>query len=255
MVFPPNNNNNNSDIYNNGPQSELELLEGLLNNMFNGATNMFFKSIQEPFLVEVDSSSQPRRQVPFIEDMDGSDFRRIAQKRRQRQHGENTNNDTNDTKESLTPSTAQPSSPSQQNVMSIVKQESPFESNNIWSLLLGGIDQQPSLYHMEQDDHQKNRWNFTSSSTSQRRTILSDGTEETVITTKRNGVTETLTRIKYPDGQIQETRQTDGKSDSSSIFPPLSAPSSSPSNNHPHTPVGAALMNNPLSRFIRSILG
>lgn len=49
------------------------------------------------------------------------------------------------------------------------------------------------------------QWSFTSSS--QRRVLRPDGTEESYVTSTKNGVTETIKRIKHPDGTVEETRE------------------------------------------------
>ncbi|KAG1068741.1 hypothetical protein G6F42_026343 [Rhizopus arrhizus] len=48
-------------------------------------------------------------------------------------------------------------------------------------------------------------WSFTS--TSSRTIYQPDGTQETVITKKSNGVTETIKQIRYADGRTEESRE------------------------------------------------
>ncbi|KAI7846817.1 hypothetical protein BDC45DRAFT_611030 [Circinella umbellata] len=67
---------------------------------------------------------------------------------------------------------------------------------------------------VEGDSPQKGGINWSFSSTSQRRVVQADGTEETYITRTQNGITETIKKIKYPDGSMEETIETGGRNSS-----------------------------------------
>lgn len=296
MSFPPNNNSSCSD----DPQSELELLEGLLNNMFSGATSMLFKTLQDPFLVEIDPSQQAPGQQhsysPMLEDLDGSDFRRIAEKRRRLKQHEGETSSQDSTPDSLkqgdslftTPMDNSP--PAVHNVISISNHENNLGSGlaGLWSSFLGDIEQQQSMepadnnnkvsqegndstwrsnvsssYHR---DEKSNGWTFTSSSSSRHRTVHPDGTEEIVMTTRRNGRTETTTTIRHRDGTIQESHNTSDRpsvlsllsSLPTSLPPPSSSTSTSTSSrdlDNPAESSSSPLANNPVSRLLRSIWG
>ncbi|CAO3594298.1 unnamed protein product [Absidia cylindrospora] len=237
MSFPPNNNNINDD-----PHSELELLEGLLNNMFSGATSMIFQTLQEPFLNDVE---QPQQHGSYSLNgrFSNSDFRRIAEKKRQQRQQQEGGLDLSTNKTT---------------VLSISNNDSVIGNGlgGIVAALLGDFD--PSTHPAGHHDSDNNQgWAFTSSSTSQRRTVRVDGTEETVITTKRNGTTETVTTIKHPDGTIEETRNIGERPSilsliSSSVSSAPSLPAFSNSDDNSSTSSSA---NNPLKSLFRSIWG
>ncbi|ORZ24282.1 hypothetical protein BCR42DRAFT_402604 [Absidia repens] len=264
MSFPPNNNNINDD-----PHSELELLEGLLNNMFSGATSMIFQTLQEPFLNDVEQQQQHGSYSPIMEDLDGSDFRRIAEKKRQRRQQQEGESDFNEKQNSSITRQGGNSSvfapvnhPSQhENIRSISNHDSAIGNGlgGIVAALLGDFD--PSTHPAGHENDNNQGWAFTSSSTSQRRTVRPDGTEETVITTKRNGRTETVTTIKHPDGTIQETRNIGEQpsilsliSSSVSSAPTQPALSNGDDNTSPSSSTSSST-NNPLTRLFRSIWG
>lgn len=78
----PHDNNNN----NNGPQSELDLIEHAMNNMMQGVFSTMFRSFMEPVVFETSRIQQlPESTQAGIQgdDFDGSDFRRLANKSRQ----------------------------------------------------------------------------------------------------------------------------------------------------------------------------
>ncbi|SAM07465.1 hypothetical protein [Absidia glauca] len=264
MSFPPNSNSNNND----DPQSELELLEGLLNNMFSGATSMLFKTLQDPFLVEIDPSQQApgqqRSYSPMLEDLDGSDFRRIAEKRRRlkQQDGETSAQDSKPDSlqqgDSLfTAPNLNNNPPALHNVISISNHENNLGSGlaGLFSSLLGDFEQQQSMEPTD-NNNQGNGWTFTSSSSSRQRTVQPDGTEEIVVTTRRNGRTETTTTIRHPDGTIQESQNTSDRPSVLSLLSslPTSPPSSSSSDNSAASSP-SPLANNPISNLLRSIWG
>ncbi|KAI9306163.1 hypothetical protein BJ944DRAFT_248436 [Cunninghamella echinulata] len=268
MNPPPNDNH---------PHSELDILEGMFNHMFNGTMTMLFKSLQDPSFVEIiDPQQQSNSNHSTITDLDGSDFKRIAQKRRQKisEH----NDEENDDKQATVPIdnsnhhqreqiNDNPLSNNYQlhNVISIFNRDQQLETNNnvhhdLFSLLFG-TSNQPNNDSTTFNDTQNNGWTFSSSSMSSHRQIHPDGTEETTTTTKKNGITETVTRIKYPDGSIEETKHVGGGEgrnsnynsfiNSSGLLASSSSPSSYPSpNNDPTTTT-----TNPISRFFKSIWG
>ncbi|CAO3607583.1 unnamed protein product [Cunninghamella echinulata] len=274
MNPPPNDNH---------PQSELDILEGMFNHMFNGTMTMLFKSLQEPSFVEIidPTQQQSNSNHSAITHLNGNDFKRIAQKRRQKitEHNNEENNDNNNNNDKQVTVPMDNSNHHQRelisdnpltnnhqlhNVISIFNRDHQLETNNnihhgLFSLLFG-TPNQSNNDSTTFDDTQDNGWTFSSSSMSSCRQIHPDGTEETTTTTKKNGITETVTRIKYPDGSIEETKHIGGGGggrnsnynnfiNSPGLLTSSSLPYPSPNND----PITAT--SNPISRFLKSIWG
>ncbi|ORX54504.1 hypothetical protein DM01DRAFT_1407347 [Hesseltinella vesiculosa] len=259
MSQPPNHHDENNHY----PQSELDVLEAMLNNMFSGTMSMLLKTMQEPTLIEISPSPADRQTTHQIAELDGSDFQRISQKRRQRliEQGTETSSNDGDGDQAQTTlvsppsnSTACPTLASPQNSISIFNQDQPVDffrtGTSLLSTLFSAMEQD---IHARHDQANSSHWSFTSTSTSQRSTILPDGTEETVITTNRNGQTETMTRIKFPDGTIQETKQISGPSQTTPSDPTTSpfATPRLPDTNDGQTAPAPGL----LSRLVGSLWG
>ena len=74
------------DNNNNGPQSDLDMIEHAMNNMMQGVFSTMFRSFMEPVIFETNRIQQlPENTQAGIanDDFDGSDFRRLANKSRQ----------------------------------------------------------------------------------------------------------------------------------------------------------------------------
>ncbi|CAO3638578.1 unnamed protein product [Cunninghamella blakesleeana] len=148
------------------------------------------------------------------------------------------------------------------NVISIFNRNHQLENNNsihqdIFSTLFG-IPNQSNDDSMLHHDNQESGWTFSSSSMSSQRQIHPDGTEETVTTTKRNGITETVTRIKYPDGSIEETKHVGGNGNKNNANHVMNSPGLITSNHSPNYNDynnDITTFSNPLSRFFKSIWG
>ncbi|OBZ84575.1 hypothetical protein A0J61_07372 [Choanephora cucurbitarum] len=169
---PPNNNNNNSF------ESDLEVIENAMNNMVQGAFAMLFREmtngsgifesvITDPHVTTI-MDGRNLDHSHTHDDFGGSDFKRLASKSKQKQ---------------LTLESA---------------------SNSIFDYL---VPTKRLLFN--RDSYENNNaaegWSF--SSTSQRTVYHPNGTQETILTRKVNGNTETTRRIQYPDGRTEETRE------------------------------------------------
>lgn len=80
MPHTPHDNNNN------GPQSDLDMIEHAMNSMMQGVFSTMFRSFMEPVVFETNRIQQlPENTQAGIasDDFDGSDFRRLANKSRQ----------------------------------------------------------------------------------------------------------------------------------------------------------------------------
>ncbi|KAI8368556.1 hypothetical protein BD560DRAFT_424462 [Blakeslea trispora] len=176
---PPPNNNNTFE-------SDLEAIENAMNNMVQNAFAMMFREMtsnsgifesvfSDPQVTTImDGTNLNNHSAPSNEDrFGGNDFKRLTTKSKQKQ------------------------------------QTYQSASNSIFDYLM------PTKRLLNQDYFNKEQstlppsaehgWSF--SSTSQRTVYHPDGTQETILTRKVNGDTETTRRIQYPDGRTEETRE------------------------------------------------
>ncbi|CDH51517.1 predicted protein [Lichtheimia corymbifera JMRC:FSU:9682] len=208
MPHTPHDNNSN------GPQSELDMIEHAMNSMMQGVFSTMFRSFMEPVIFETNRIQQlPENTQAGIasDDFDGSDFRRLANKSRQ-QRGLPEIPDNQPTQQQHDMIPAQP--PSLLGMM-MGEQQPTSSSGTLLDLLLPDHDrffnrsvQAMDMFPREDEvggPHQTSNWSFSSSS--QRRVLRPDGTEESYVTSTKNGVTETIKRIKHPDGTVEETRE------------------------------------------------
>lgn len=82
----------------NDPQSELDLIEQSFNNMVNGAFSLLFRQVFEPVVDEV-TRDMPQSSMEANGAFDGSDFRRLAHKSKQRQRPEDRPEDSSSDKD------------------------------------------------------------------------------------------------------------------------------------------------------------
>ncbi|ORZ02792.1 hypothetical protein BCR43DRAFT_482177 [Syncephalastrum racemosum] len=196
----------------NDPQSELELIEQSFNNMVNGAFSLFFRQVFEPVVDEV-SRDMPQSTIEANGAFDGSDFRRLAHKSKQRQR-QPEDSDSNKYHEPDTRGARK--TPDELVSGGAWDERSPAPlpalgrspMMDLFQLLVSEPDVVPAQERrvmQEQYPETQNTWMFSSSS--QRTSVQADGTEETVSTTTRNGVTETIRRVRYPDGSTEEFQE------------------------------------------------
>ncbi|KAL1932748.1 hypothetical protein VTP01DRAFT_8426 [Rhizomucor pusillus] len=248
------------DDYGNA-QSELEMLEHVMNSMIQNTFSSFFRGMMGPSIFDNDNG----RNVTIIEttggnqenvagpmdDFGGSDFRKLASKSRNNKDNNNNDNTFHDRRPDQSPlvvdNSRQPpsdnvpihrrddangmsvSTPPMVGLMqllfgnhadlsgpSIQSEMDPYNKapreGSIIDLLTshdeGFFSTQPPV--VSNEGNGQGSWSsFTS--TSQRRIIRPDGTEETFITRSSNGITETVKRITHPDGTVEETRETGNK--------------------------------------------
>ncbi|KAI9317936.1 hypothetical protein BX666DRAFT_1565428 [Dichotomocladium elegans] len=213
------------------PESELDMLEHALGSMVQGVFSSMFRSIFEPSgIVENGRIIQQEGATTTVEDeFGGSDFRRLAQKSRQNRglspepdNGSTAVKDGKDTTPALTLLQHNQQQQQPRSLLDIIlgdddhpQSQQPIQTGTILDLLLPDRDRffHRTLGMMDEpeDAHggMSNHFSFTSSS--QRRVIRPDGTEESYITRTQNGVTETIRRIKHPDGTVEETHESGGK--------------------------------------------
>ncbi|KAI8090978.1 uncharacterized protein B0P05DRAFT_295288 [Gilbertella persicaria] len=191
MNQPPNN-----DSF----ESELEAIENAMNSMMQGAFSMMFRELTSGSgIFESIESSFPgmTEQVTTILDgkaldtkyaghqqddvFGGNDFKRLANKSKYKN-------------------------------LESIQEKAVMPNHSIFDLLLPHAvftrqDNTTSTPLNNHNNHTQNEngWSFTSSS--QRTIYHPDGTQETILTKKTNGNTETTTYIRYPDGRTEETRE------------------------------------------------
>ncbi|KAI8366839.1 uncharacterized protein BYT42DRAFT_618345 [Radiomyces spectabilis] len=196
------------------PQSELDMLEHAMNSMMQGTFSLLFKNLLDPSIFDDRQFPAAMDQAritngePLVES-EGSDFRRIAQKaRRQRNPDESTE----------------------------APEEIVSAAGHTW-----GSDKDvpvgfPSLSTLFASMIPSDNMTWSSSSTSTRSVVHPDGTEETTTVQSRNGVTETIKKVRYPDGTIEETRQNSSQPSPAVTMQPNSDFGQSRTSNHEDPP-------------------
>ncbi|KAI9491973.1 hypothetical protein BDB00DRAFT_830583 [Zychaea mexicana] len=244
------------------PQSELEMIEQAMNSMVQGTFNMLFHTLlgpeqNGPTVTTFETNSNGVQPPGMLGD--GSDFRKLSSKSRQSRgtlpSNENNSVIDDEQQQENAPRSASvivqdPELHNQQNqhhmgpppMTNILQfmfgnpsgQAAPGDSGTgtLLDLMLPSNDRlfnsmedpeilaQPRQVVEDSTSPQNSSWSFSSSS--QRRVVKADGTEETYMTRTQNGITETIKRIKYPDGSMEESKETDG-SKNSGIFSRLSS--------------------------------
>ncbi|KAI8877154.1 hypothetical protein K501DRAFT_326680 [Backusella circina FSU 941] len=211
-----NNSNDNNNNNNNNIDTELDMIEHAMNTMMKGTFSLLFKQLVEPSIFESNPSmtttiingnnvNNNNNELAAVDDeFGGNDFKRLAQKSKKNRgviSNDDVSQENNKDREIVRFSDHANSSDSMINPI-----------GSIFNLLLGGgdelshiINQTSMRTNTDQNSHADDGWLY--SSTSQRTVVQPDGTQETITTTKRNGVTETVKQIKYADGRMEESRE------------------------------------------------
>lgn len=212
--------------------SDLEAIENAMNNMMQGAFSMVFKEllgsdnngIFEQFphttttttIIDGNNISTHREGNHIIEDeFGGSDFKRLANRSKQNR-GLIPATPTTTTEGSPRDVTTTTPTIQQQSGESILPGLIAAAAGSIFNRMIqpeimSKRDAGDIVAHQQKEDHDTSRsndgggWSFTS--TSQRTVYNADGSQETIITKKSNGVTETIRQLHYPDGRVEESRE------------------------------------------------
>ncbi|KAI8146063.1 hypothetical protein BJV82DRAFT_600312 [Fennellomyces sp. T-0311] len=223
---------NDSDF----PQSELDMIEHAMGSMMQGTLSMLFRTLLEPdnntTRVTFESNDDPSGMIG-----DGSDFRKLANKSRQNRGlpAEQTVPEAPRTLMTREPelNDSPMMNPPMANILQFMFGNSAgqFEpaSNNAGTLLDLMMPDDHLFNNMDPEtvarpnqnghvDPSQGGSSFSFSSTSQRRIVKPDGTEETHYACTQNGITETVKRIKYPDGSIDEVKETGNGTNRGGLF-------------------------------------
>ncbi|KAL9537166.1 hypothetical protein MBANPS3_012019 [Mucor bainieri] len=222
---PPTNNNPDNQF-----DADLEAIENAMNNIMQGAFSTMFRQLIDSSIFEDAeksgfpgakqigdtittvfdgrnlNSKVPASTVVEEDGYGGSDFKRLAKKSKENR-GIATTEETPVTEHSrdMVPSssTATTASPAGL-IFNLLFQQPPTEIFNPTR------DAHPAAHTSSKgappsQDENDGAWSFTS--TSSRTIYQPDGTQETIITKKSNGVTETIKQIRYADGRTEESRE------------------------------------------------
>ncbi|CEP18659.1 hypothetical protein [Parasitella parasitica] len=215
MTKQPQNNNNDNQF-----DSDLEVIENALNSIMQGALSSMFRQLIDPSIFEnagnnifpgVSNSSHsittvydgrnvasrvPASAVVEEDGYGGNDFKRLAKKSKENR-GIATTDGENLTADSVVSATTTTASPAGM-IFNLLFQQPPAE--------IFHKNQEPDSIAGNKRPLVNGGWSsFTSTST---RTILQpDGTQETIITKRSNGTTETIKQIRYADGHVEETKE------------------------------------------------
>ncbi|KAI8647359.1 hypothetical protein BD408DRAFT_408431 [Parasitella parasitica] len=216
---PPNNNNNGQF------DSDLEVIENAMNSIMQGALSSMFRQLIDPSIFENAgnngspgvgndahsittvfdgrnvTSRVPASAVVEEDGYGGNDFKILAKKSKENRGIAATDDEipATDIVNLAVPAPTTTVSPAGM-IFNLLFQQSPAE---IFQRHLEPDSNSSSKQH---HDTNNDGWSsFTSTST---KTVYQpDGTEETIITKKSNGITKTIKQIRYADGRVQETRE------------------------------------------------
>ncbi|KAK4519343.1 Bifunctional purine biosynthesis protein PurH [Mucor velutinosus] len=221
---PPTNNNHASQF-----DADLEAIENAMNNIMQGAFSTMFRQLIDSSIFEDEEKSGfpgakqigdtittvfngrnldsmvPASTVVEEDGYGGSDFKRLARKSKE-SRGISTTEETPVAAASrdMVPSSSTATTPSPAGlIFNLLFQQPPAEIFNI------NRDALPVTHTNSKDappsEDKNGGWSFTS--TTSRTIYQPDGTQETTITKKSNGVTETIKQIRYADGRTEESRE------------------------------------------------
>ncbi|CAO0798805.1 unnamed protein product [Mucor circinelloides] len=202
---PPTNNNHDNQF-----DADLEAIENAMNNIMQGAFSSMFRQLIDSSIFEDAEKSGFPGKVPastVVEEdgYGGSDFKRLARKSKENRGIATTTEETPvATSRDVVPSSTTTTTPSPAGlIFNLLFQQPPAEMFNINRDALPVTHTSNNNASPSQDEN--GGWSFTS--TSSRTIYQPDGTQETVITKKSNGVTETIKQIRYADGRTEESRE------------------------------------------------
>ncbi|KAI7898747.1 uncharacterized protein BX663DRAFT_523972 [Cokeromyces recurvatus] len=232
MSRQPPYNNSTDDQFN----SEIEAIENAMNSMMQGAFSMMFKQFMGPNNNimgdifsgafgndETTTTTTTTTTVLDGQNLDtilfekvnnnndmygGSDFKRLANKSKQNRTEEISKDEqTVLLKDDMLPI---------KRIRQLSSNEEDVNTNRvntIFDLLFQTpstlFSRLPSSFSNSNENDKESNWSYSSTST---RTIYKpDGTEETIITKKSNGITETTRQIRYPNGHKEEETKTEQK--------------------------------------------
>ncbi|KAI8990333.1 hypothetical protein BDB01DRAFT_848407 [Pilobolus umbonatus] len=211
--FPPDNNNNNS------MENDLEIIENAMNSMMQGAFSSLFKQLidtsifetTEPYsrggsaitVIDGNNSNEIGRIGGTMPDYGGDDFRILANKHKHNKPISSTSDIATNTR-TIANNTTQPLQEHHPSIIKSIFNRLLHKDENTQSSkeeIISRDIMEPD-YPLNRDNNA--HWTFTSSS--QKTVYQPDGSQITTITTKTNDKTETIQRIRYPDGHIEERR-------------------------------------------------
>ncbi|OAD05214.1 hypothetical protein MUCCIDRAFT_155832 [Mucor lusitanicus CBS 277.49] len=217
---PPSSNNPDNQF-----DADLEAIENAMNNIMQGAFSTMFRQLIDSSIFEDAEKSGfpgakqigdtittvfdgrnlngrvPASTVVEEDGYGGSDFKRLARK----------------SKENRGITTTTEETPAAEHRRDMVPSPSAATAPSPAGLIFNLLFQQPpaDIFNTNRDGSSKDAappsqdenggWSFTS--TSSRTIYQPDGSQETIITKKTNGVTETIKQIRYADGRTEETRE------------------------------------------------
>ncbi|CAO3618977.1 unnamed protein product [Mucor fragilis] len=220
---PPTNDNQDTQF-----DADLEAIENAMNNIMQGAfSSMFRQLIDSSIFEDAEKSGFPgakqigdtittvfdgrnlNSRVPastVVEEdgYGGSDFKRLARKSKESRGITATSTEETSASRDMVPSSSAATAPSPAGlIFNLLFQQPPAE------IFSTNRDALPVTHTSSKDtpssQDENAGWSFTS--TSSRTVYQPDGTQETIITKKSNGVTETIKQIRYADGRTEESRE------------------------------------------------
>ncbi|GAN11653.1 hypothetical protein MAM1_0779c11232 [Mucor ambiguus] len=210
--------------------ADLEAIENAMNNIMQGAFSTMFKQLIDSSIFEDAEKSGfpgakqigdtittvfdgrnlnsrvPASTVVEEDGYGGSDFKRLAKKSKENR-GIITKEETpvaSAASKDIVPSSPAATTPSPAGlIFNLLFQQPPTEIFNTNRDILPAAHTNSKDAPPSQDEN--GGWSFTS--TSSRTIYQPDGSQETTITKKSNGVTETIKQIRYADGRTEQTRE------------------------------------------------